>query len=381
MNEDKSTRYHRLRRRAQVASLMAAGAGLVLVSFWAGPALADAAEAFADAVGSRGAWHRALVVVAAAAMLVGGLELLALPSAWYLGLELQRRYGLSRQTPREWWRDHVKAVLLGLSVSVAAALIVYRTMAWSPAAWWAVAGVLLAGLGALVALGAPVVLLPLFYRFTPLPDGEISSRLQALTARAGVPVLGIYQWSLGDRTRAANAALVGLGPTRRVLVSDTLLGQYSPDEIEVIVAHELGHHVHGDLWVGLGTEAAQGVVALLVAHLVLGTLGVSLVPLMRLDDVAGMPLLALSVGVWTAVTAPVLLALSRQHERRADRYALDLTGQSAAFVSAMRRLGSQNLAEGTPSRVVRWLFSSHPSIDERIAAAQRWSSDRETTAA
>lgn len=381
MNEDKSTRYHRLRRRTQVASLLTAGAGLVLASFWAGPALAAAAAAFADLVGAEGIWHRALEIVAAAIALAGGLELLALPGAWYLGLELQRRYGLSCQGTREWWRDHAKTALLGLLVSVTAALVVYGAMAFSPAGWWAIAGALLAGLGALVVLGAPIILLPLFYRFTPLPDDELSARLQALANRAGAPVLGVYEWSLGDRTRAANAALVGLGPTRRVLVSDTLLGHYSADEIEVIVAHELGHHVHGDLWAGLATEAAQGVVALLVAHLVLGTIGFTLVPMTRLDDVAGMPLLALSAGAWTAVTAPLLLALSRRHERQADRYALQLTGQPAAFISALRRLGLQNLSEETPSRIVRWLFSSHPSIEERIAAAQRWGSDRQTSAA
>jgi STE24 endopeptidase len=263
----------------------------------------------------------------------------------------------------------------------AAALIVYAAMALAPTAWWIIAGVVLALMGAVVVFVAPVVLLPLFYRFAPLADSELATRLRALATRAGVPVIGVYQWSLGDRTNAANAALVGLGPTRRVLLSDTLLDQYSPEEIEVIVAHELAHHAHGDLWIGLGTEAAQVILALLVAHLVLGSVGVAFVRLARLDDVAGMPLLVLAVGAWTVVTAPLLLALSRRHERRADRYALELTGQPGAFVSAMRRLAAQNLAEGTPSRVVRWLFSSHPSIDERIATAQRWDAARRTTAA
>jgi STE24 endopeptidase len=241
--------------------------------------------------------------------------------------------------------------------------------------WWVLAGVLLTVLAATLALGAPVLLLPLFYRVRPLADGDLVTRLTGLASRAGAPVLGVYEWALGDKTRAANAALVGLGPTRRILLSDTLLQQYSSDEIEVIIAHELAHHVHGDIWKGVALEACQVTLALGVAHLAVSWWGPA-AGARRLQDVAGMPLLAAAAGAWSLLTAPVLLALSRRHERRADRFALDLTGKAEAFASALRRLGSQNLAEETPSRLVSWLFHSHPTMRERVVAAERWGVDR-----
>jgi STE24 endopeptidase len=188
-------------------------------------------------------------------------------------------------------------------------------------------------------------------------------------------VLGVYEWSLGDKSRTANAALVGLGPTRRILLSDTLLATYTPDEIEVIIAHELAHHVHGDIWKGVILEAAQTTVALLAAHAALVWWGPALgIP--GVAAIAGMPLLCLvALGISIAL-APLLLAQSRRHERRADRFALDLTLKADAFVSAMRRLGSQNLADEAPSRLVEWLFHSHPPLNDRIAAARRWATER-----
>jgi len=215
---------------------------------------------------------------------------------------------------------------------------------------------------------APVLLLPLFYKLTPLRNETLRARLVGLATRAGSDVLGVYEWHLGDRTRRANAALVGLGRNRRILVSDTLLAEYSDDEIEAVLAHELGHHVHRDLWAAVAYEAALIFAGFYAADRALAWFG----PAMGLDgpaDVAGLPLLLVASGLVSLVFVPVANALSRSHERRADRFALALTGRPAAFVSAMRRLSAQNLAEEAPSRLVRILFHSHPPIRERIAAA------------
>jgi STE24 endopeptidase len=212
------------------------------------------------------------------------------------------------------------------------------------------------------------LLLPIFSRIEPLDRAALSARLQGLARRAGSQVLGVYQWHLGDRTRRANAALVGLGRTRRILLSDTLLAEYSDDEIESVLAHELGHHVHGDIWKAIGVETALIFLGFYLAHRALIALG----PSVGLDgptDVAGLPLLLLASGAASVGLVPVAHALSRRHERQADRFALQLTGHPAAFVSAMRRLSVQNLAEENPSRLVRILFHSHPPIRERIAAA------------
>ena len=162
-----------------------------------------------------------------------------------------------------------------------------------------------------------------------------------------------------------------MGRTRRILLSDTLLADYSDDEIEVVLAHELSHHVHHDLWRGLALQAVLLLLGFFVSDRALRTFADQLV-LRGLDDPAGMPLLLLSAGVCSLLFMPVANALSRAHERRADRYALDATQQPEAFISAMKRLSQQNLAEDRPSPLVQWLFYSHPPIRDRIEAARQW---------
>jgi STE24 endopeptidase len=220
---------------------------------------------------------------------------------------------------------------------------------------------------------APLVLLPMFYTFTPLERESLRARLVALSRRAGVPVLGIYEWGLGEKTRRANAALVGTGTTRRILVSDTLLSQFSDDEIEVILAHEIAHHVHRDMLKGLVAEGLLLLASFYAAAVAL-TAGRDLLGLRSPSDLTGLPLLLLAGGVTMVVATPVVNALSRRNERRADRYALALTRQPDAFVSAMKRLAAQNLAEERPSRLALWLFYTHPPIGQRIDAAREFMS-------
>lgn len=372
MNEDKATRYHRLRRRASLLALAAAGA-LLASAVWGGwgRALAGAAEAVLRAAGVPPAWWPWASVAGVVLGLAALAEVVALPSAWYLGHVLPRRYGLSQQSAAEWLADHIKAGALGLLVSLAAAQGVYGAMRIWPAGWWVAAGLGLTGLAAALVWLGPLVVFPLFYRFERLTQPGIASRLVDLAHRAGTRVLGVYRWSLGDKSRTANAALVGLGPTRRILLSDTLIADYSPEEIEVILAHELAHHVHGDIWKGLLVEAVQTMAALAAADVVLRRYGPA-VGVAGVADPAGLPLLVLAAAACSLLFAPALNALSRRHERRADRYALDLTRNPGAFVSAMRRLGAQNLADESPSRLTEWLFHSHPPLASRIAAAQAW---------
>ena len=191
----------------------------------------------------------------------------------------------------------------------------------------------------------------------------------ALAERAGARVLGAYEWGLGEKTKKANAALAGLGTTRRILVSDTMLADYSDEEIEIVLAHELAHHVHGDIWKGIAFESA-----LVMAGS--SSRRARSEPRRRgsasraLADPAGLPLLLLAAGAVSVVMVPAAYALSRSYERSADRFALELTRNPAAFVSAMRRLAAQNLAEERPSRAIQWLFYSHPPVAERIASAQ-----------
>jgi STE24 endopeptidase len=208
---------------------------------------------------------------------------------------------------------------------------------------------------------------------TPVDRASLRARLIDLSTRAGVPILDVYEWGLGEKTRRANAALVGTGATRRILVSDTLLQGYTDDEIEVILAHELAHYVHHDIHKALIAEGALLLAAFYSASVVLAALW-RVAGLGSPADVAGLPLLLLAGGATMLAATPVVNALSRLHEQRADRYALTMTRQPAAFISALRRLAAQNLAEERPSTATLWLFHTHPPLEERIEVARTFNS-------
>lgn len=369
MNEDKASRYHRLKRQAGVASLLW-GVGLLTVLLATGFTLQmrSAAESVAPgAPGSGAAWIFGVMVYVALLSLLN--EAGSLPIAFYSGFVLERRYGLSAERFSTWMVDQLKSFVLGLLLAAIGAVVLYAVIARSPDRWWLAAGLIFT----LLILGftnlAPVLLLPLFYRVRPLERESLRTRLLALAERAGARVLGAYEWGLAAKTKKANAALVGLGATRRILVSDTMLTQYSEEEIEVVLAHELAHHVHGDIWKGIVFEAGLILCGFFLASRLLEALA-GAVGLRSAADIAGLPLLLLAAGAVSLVMLPVAYAMSRAFERSADRFAIHLTRNPGAFISAMRRLGAQNLAEENPSRVVQWLFYSHPPMRDRIAAAR-----------
>lgn len=369
MNEDKSARYHRLRRRADVAGTLAAGFVLLGLAWTdASVRMREILHDLASLVLPAGLEESAAVVLVTLAVFAI-LQVVEFPFSWYQGFALEHRYGLSTQAGAHWLADQVKAAGLGAIIAVAAASVVFGTLRWWPGWWWLIS----AGLFAVALVGlarlAPVLLLPVFYTFRPLDRPPLVERLMALAARARTDVVGVFEWVLSGHTRKANAALAGLGHTRRILLSDTLLADYSDDEIEVVLAHELAHHLHRDLWRGIGVQTLVLVGGCYVADVVLRA-AVDRLGYRGMADPAALPLLMLAGGAWSFLALPFVNALSRAQERAADRYAIEATGNPAAFVSAMKRLSQQNLAEERPSAVARWLFYSHPPIRERIEAAR-----------
>ena len=369
MNEDKSARYHRLHRRASIASTTVGVAFLIVfVVSGASAALRGYASSLASA-----SFPLTLTIYVVLLALMN--EAISLPLAFYQGVTLERRYGLSTQTTGRWWLDHFKAGLVALVFALLAAAIVCSLLRWQPVWWWLLAAavftVILVGLVQLT----PVLLLPLFYEFRPLDREVLVARLTALADRAGARVMGVFEWRLSDKTKKANAALTGIGQTRRIIISDTLLAEHSDEEIEVILAHELAHHVHRDIWKGIALETALIALGFYLADVVLRQFATAF-GLTGKADVAALPLLMLAAGAVSLVLMPVANAFSRAHERRADRYALEMTRNVPAFVSAMKRLGARNLAEEHPSRLVQILFYTHPPISARIDAAQAWAKSR-----
>jgi STE24 endopeptidase len=368
VNEDRASRYHRLKRQSGVVSLLWTVALLLTLTLTSGSlALRGAAEAIAP----QGVATSVLVVIIYVTLLSLIHEIGKLPFDFYGGFLLERRYGMSTQTFTKWCSTQAKGTALGVALAMAAASLVYGCIRLWPANWWLPAGLVFAVLVVGLAHLAPVLLLPMFYRITPLQQASLRARLMTLAERAGARVLGAYEWGLSADTKKANAALAGLGSTRRILVSDTMLADYSDDEIEVVLAHELAHHVHGDIWKGLLFESGLLVAGFYAAAWALRAFAAP-AGLSGVADVAGLPLLLLAAGGVSLLMLPLAHAVSRAHERKADRFALELTRNPAAFMSAMRRLGAQSLAEEHPSRLVQWLFYSHPPMRERIAAAKQF---------
>lgn len=302
-------------------------------------------------------------------------EVVHLPLAVYTGYVLPRRFGLSTQTAGAWLLDSLKGSALGLALALVVVEVIYVLLESQPLYWWLWAAGFMLLFSVVLANLAPVLIMPLFNRFTPLEDEELVRRLRSLAERAGAKVRGVYTMDMSRRTRAANAALMGLGNTRRIVLGDTLVEHYPADEIEAVLAHELGHHVHNDIIKGIAAQTVLVLLSFWVADQALrlstGRLGLS-----GLSDPSGLPLLGLVVGVVSFVAGPIGNAVTRAMENAADRYALEATGRPHAFGDAMVRLANQNLAEVDPPRWVEVLFYDHPPIGKRVALARAYTSQR-----
>lgn len=364
MNEGKARRFHRLRRRSRRLAFIARVGVLFAAAGW------GHAAAVVEAYLNVPALPAALRVVLGAGTLAAALglatELAALPFVVHGEYCLERRFGLSRQSFGAWLTGSVQTIGVRVAGWSIAAAAVYSAIGIWPDTWWVVAGA-----GYLVAsvVQATLASAAVAKRARPLRRPALQARLHALTRRARAPVIAIHEWPVGSATDTANAAVVGIGPSRRILVSDTLLEDYSDEEIEVIIAHEIGHHVHRDLWQTIICTSTLSLAAFWTADRALATI-LPLPGISGLWDIGSLPLLALLYGAVTVVSMPIVNTLSRWHERRADRYALRVTGNLDAFVSGLRRVSAQYLAEDRPPRLVEWLFHSHPPLTARMAGAR-----------
>ncbi len=302
-------------------------------------------------------------------MLIGKLLGLALD---YYGFRLERRYNLSNQKLRAWVWDEAKGFLVGVGLASIVVEILYFIIREFPQHWWIIAWAAFLGLFVLMAQLAPVVLFPIFYKFEPLDNDELKSRLVGLSERAGTRVRGVYKWNLSEKSKKANAALTGLGSTRRIILADTLLENYSADEIEAVLAHELGHHVHRHILKSIAVQAGITLLGFWAANWVLHYAVERTHMFVTVSDFANLPLLVLVSTVLSVLLLPALNAYSRYNERQADRYAFQSIPSVAPFISSMNKLADQNLAERSPSRWVEWFFQSHPAISRRVTAAEVW---------
>ncbi len=289
--------------------------------------------------------------------------------SYYRGFVLPHRFGLSTMTLKGWVGDLFKGLVLGLVLEVFVIELIYLLLAAQPLTWWLWVGLILLFFSVVMANLAPVIIFPIFYKFSPLPEGELTRRLMALADRAHARVRGVYTMQMSSKTTAANAALMGLGNTRRIVLGDTMLDRYTPDEIEVVLAHELGHHVHHDIWKLLISQSVLTLSGLYLINVALHWVVETQHYYLSLADAATIPLVLVLTALFGLIVMPLGNAYSRAIEYQADEYALQTTKMVGAFKSAMTRLANQNLAEIEPSPLVEILFHDHPSIGKRLKHA------------
>ncbi len=294
-----------------------------------------------------------------------------IPSAFYSGFILERRFGLSNHTPLSWGLDFLKKSVLSFLVSWLLIEVLYFLIRQFPHQWWIFAWAGFSFASCVLGKIFPVFIVPLFYKYGKVENDLVREKIFKLAARFSLPLENVYSLNLSRTTKKANAAFMGLGKTKRVVLSDTLLSHFTAEEIETVVAHEIGHFKHRDIWKQLALGMLTSLLAFRLAYK-------SLDPAARFfgfegaQDVASLPLLFLIFyGVYLILT-PLQNGISRIFERAADRFALEVCKQPGTFISCMTKLGEVNLSDPEPHPLWEWFFYDHPAIGKRIKMAEQW---------
>ncbi len=299
-----------------------------------------------------------------------GYYVVMLPAHFYGSFLLEHRFGLSRLTLGKWLIREAKHLAVSAVISAVLMEGLYVLLRHAPTQWPLLATVGWVLFTVVLARVFPTLLLPMFYKTTPLQNHELVTRLLNLCERVGLRALGVFRFDLGAETRKANAALAGLGKTRRVLLADTLLSEFTPDEIEGVLAHELAHHRFHHITKMLLLSAIGSWVAFALTNRVAG-LWISAFHLQGLADIAGFPMLMIWLSGLGVLGLPLQNGISRYFEWQSDHFAVQTTKQPKAFADALRRLAALNLADPNPPKWVEWFFYDHPPITQRIQAAEQ----------
>lgn len=296
------------------------------------------------------------------------------PSSYY-GFTLEQRFGLSNQNFSQWFGEQLVGLMVITIIMILAVEGIYLALKKSPRRWWIyVSAVFILFTVVLINL-APVLIMPLFNKFTPLPQGDLRDKLIKLSQKANAPVEDIFTMNMSKQTKEANAMFTGLGNTKRIILGDNLVNEYTPDEIEVVIAHEMGHNLLHHVWKIIIFSSLMAAIGFFIIHLTGGRIinrFKNRLNIENMADVAGLPLFLLIFSVYGIVTMPVMPAYSRHMERQADKFALDITHNKEAFIFAMDKLAYNNLSDPNPSPVIEFLLYDHPPIAKRIKFAEEY---------
>ncbi len=367
--------YARQRYVLALCSLLLGLAYLLAMVFFGSKVLRTAVANVANNI-----WVQVLLYSSAFLVLY---NLIALPLSFYSGYVTEHRFGLSRQNLASWLSDWFKKMALSLLLLLPIVEVIYFFLRHFPNYWWLFGSITWILFAVILARLTPTVLLPLFYKIEPIEAPEVRSKLSELMKDTQMEMKGIYRFNLSRETRKATAALAGWGRTRRVLLADTLLDAFTPEEIQVVFAHELGHYVRGHIPRLLIWSSVFSVLGFFFCKLVLlQTTEVlyraEMLTSPSVSDIATLPLFCLIFSLFGLVVLPLQNAYSRKLETEADLYALHKTGAHRAFISALSKLTARNLLERAPSRLVELIFYSHPPVEKRIRLAYRLLKQQQT---
>lgn len=312
-------------------------------------------------------------VIIALFLLIGysSVWVIMLPLNFYEDFLLEHRYDLSTQTGRSWIFDQLKGLILSMVLILSVVELVYYLLREVSEFWWIILWVFMTIFSIIMAYIAPVLLMPIFYKYEPISDGDLRKRLLGLADKANVKAVGVFKMKVGVKTKRAVGALAGLFRTRRILLSDTLLENYTTDEIEGIIGHELGHHVYKHI----GKILIEGSIFMFIGLFLADQLMEGIIlyfGFKEISDIAALPLFGLFFAIFFMIISPIENTLSRRAEGQADQYELELVQKPDAFISSMTRLCDQNLRDADPHPLIEFLFYDHPSGKNRVEQAMEF---------
>ncbi|MCD6460899.1 M48 family metallopeptidase [bacterium] len=302
-------------------------------------------------------------------LLTTGYMVCLLPFNYYSGYYLEHKYNLSTQSLFSWFKDRIKSFLLNIVFMVLLGEVLYLFFKFTQNTWWLWLSVIWVLFGIVLSNIFPVLILPLFYKYKPLENDELAKRLISLAERVNARILGVFELELSAKTKKANAALTGMGNTKRILLGDTLLENFTDDEIEVVLAHELGHFYYKHIWKLIFFGGFITFIGLWATSLVLAKL-VVFSGFAEVSQIGAFPLFLLCMFLFALVSMPVNSTFSRILEKQADLFALRETKSPKHFITAMRRLANLNLADEEPHPLIEFFLHDHPSISRRVKLAE-----------
>ena len=284
---------------------------------------------------------------------------------------MEHKYNLSNQTFFKYFLENLKSMLVGLVIGIPILLLFFFVINQFGDLWWLVFASAMFLISVVLSQLFPNLILPIFYKILPLDDEELKTRISNLAKGAGIKVENVFSFDMSKNTKKANAAFTGLGKTKRIILGDTLLNEYSKDEIETVIAHELGHYKHKHIIKNL----IFGTVSSFLTFFIISILyknSLSWFDFESITQIAALPLLSLWAMIIGLIQSPIGNILSRKYEYEADRYAIESTLKPESFINTLNKLTDQNLGDREPHPFVEWFFYSHPSIKNRINAIREF---------